>query len=511
MTLATTDPFNLLTEWAAPPTRDALERYYWDPVGFAENCIEWPEGMGLTEYQKEALAEVAKSRRVCIRSMHGAGKTTFVAIVILWFVLTRDSTGKSWKLPVTAGAWRQLEKFLWPEIHLWAARLRWDVIGRKRFNRGELMRLTLRLDNGEAFAVASDNPALIEGTHAECVMYVFDESKSIASGTFDAAEGAFSNEGAEGIEAFAIATSTPGELIGRFWEIQTAKAGLEDWKPLHWTLERVMAAGRVTQKWVDQRAKLWGEKSAAFANRVLGEFLSDAADGVIPLAWVEAAMERWRAKLDIHDQLKSDVVLGSLDSVGVDVARYGEDKSALALRYGVRVHELREFHHIDTMETTGMVGGVLTANPGAKAVIDTDGLGAGVTDRARELGFDVLAFHGGEKTDLKDRSKELGFLNRRAAAWWRLREALDPRFDSQVELPDDAELLGDLTAPKWKVTSNSRIQLESKEELKKRLGRSPDKGDAVVQSFWEERERRRAKMHYRPVDRRTQASMAEAS
>lgn len=495
------DVFDHVIERFAPAAAAKLERYYWDPVGFARDCIEWPEGKGLTEYQAEGLAEVARSRRVCIRSMRGAGKTTFVAILILWFCLTRDAMGKTWKCPITAGAWRQLEKFLMPEVHIWANRLKWDVIGREAFKKSELMRITLRLRFGEAFAMASDDPGLIEGAHADCVMFIFDESKSISSATFDAAEGVFSSEGADDIEVFAVATSTPGEPNGRFYEIQSGKKGMEDWKPLHWTLKRVLAAKRVTMKWVDQRKRMWGEHSAVFANHVLGEFHSGAEDGVIPLSWVEAAIERWHARKDQRTES-----LGNLTTVGVDVARYGEDDSVLALRFGPRVAELRTFHHADTMETTGLVGGVLNAHPTGIAIVDTDGLGAGVTDRARELEYDVLAFHGGEKTDMKDRSKELGFVNRRAAAWWRMRELLDPQYDSEVELPDDPELIGDLTSAHWKVKSDSRIQIEAKEEIKKRLGHSPDKGDAVVISFWEERERRRARSVYHKIDRTKKAA-----
>ena len=90
-----------------------------------------------------------------------------------------------------------------------------------------------------------------------------------------------------------------------------------------------------------------------------------------------------------------------------------------------------------------------------------------------------------EATDHKDRSKELGFVNKRAAAWWRLRELLDPAYGAELALPPDDLLTGDLTAPHWAVHSGGRIQIESKDEIRKRLGRSPDSGDAVVQAVWD--------------------------
>ena len=136
------------------------------------------------------------------------------------------------------------------------------------------------------------------------------------------------------------------------------------------------------------------------------------------------------------------------------------------------------------METAGNVRGVVRAF-GLAPTIDTDGLGAGVTDRLREDGIDVIAFHAGSRSEQTDRSGELGFANIKAEAWWNLRQLLDPTYSADIELPPDDQLLGDLTAPKWKVLSNGRIQNESKDEIKKRLGRSTDKGDVVVMTFWD--------------------------
>lgn len=309
------DPFELLAEWAASARSDALQRFYSDPVGFAQDCIEWPEGEELTEYQIEVLRVLVERLKVSVRSLHGAGKTGLVAIAVLWFALTRDSAGVDWKCPTTAGAWRQLEQYLWPEIHKWAARLKWEVIGRPEFTRQELLRNNLNLRHGSALAVASDVPAYIEGVHADAVFYVFDEAKAIPAATFDAAEGAFSGGG----EALGLSTSTPGEPAGRFYEIQTQRPGLEDWYPIHVSLERAVAAGRVSTAWADQRKRQWGAESALYANRVLGEFHTSDENGVIPLSWVEAAMERWQANAGFP--------LGPLDRVGVDVARSGDDKT----------------------------------------------------------------------------------------------------------------------------------------------------------------------------------------
>jgi hypothetical protein len=442
------------------------------------DCFDW-RGQGLATYQEEILSEVTTRKKVSVRGPHGLGKTAIAAWLVLWWGLTRD--GDDWKAPTTASAWRQLTHFLWPEIRKWARRLRWDKMGREPFSpREELLTLKLKLSTGEAFALASTDAALIEGAHAKCLLYVFDEAKRIPPATWDAAEGAFSTAGEDTTdEALALAISTPGEPSGRFYEIHSRKPGYEDWWVRHVTLEEAIAAGRISREWAEQRKRQWGESSAIYQNRVLGEFAASEEEGIIPLAWVEAANERW---FEWHEQQNSQSTPPVLTTVGVDVARSGEDKTVLALRYGNVIAELRRTAREDTMATVGRVAGVLEAKGGV-AVVDVIGIGAGVVDRLREKGMRVVAFNAAERSGARDRSGELGFVNKRAEAWWHLREVLDPANNEQIALPADDLLTGDLTAPHYRVVSGGRIQVESKEEVKKRIGRSTDDGDAVVMAF----------------------------
>ena len=470
----------LWAEALRPASRDKLAPFYYDPVAFALNCVDWPDGESLVDYQGDILNALVEHHRVAVRSMHGAGKTTTDALALLWFSLTRDSRGVDWKCPITAGAWRQLEQYALPEVHKWAHHLRWDVIGRAPFTRQELLRLNLNLNHGSAFAVASDTPAYIEGVHADSVFYIFDESKSIIPGTFDAAEGAFSGS-EKTTEAYALATSTPGEPSGRFYDIHAKRPGLAAWHCIHVGLEDAIRVGRVSRRWAEQSAELWGPNSAVYANRVLGEFHSSDEAGVIPLSWVEAAIDRWRDNQALP--------LGDLSRVSVDVARFGEDQTVMALLHALRVQELRYSFHEDLTATAGRAAGIV-GDSGAGLIVDTDGLGAGVTDILREREFSVYAFHGGEKTEMRDESGELGFVNTRSAAWWNLRQLLDPRKASTIELPPDDLLIGDLTAPHWSINSKSQIVVESKDDIRKRIARSTDSGDAVVQLFWNEVKRR---------------------
>lgn len=475
------------------PERD---RWFDDPVSWCREVIQWPEGQGLTDYQAEALSGLVENGRESVRSLHGAGKTTTAALTVLWFADTRDRAGLDWKAIVTASAWRQVTKYLWPEIHKWALLVDWTLLGRRPWTRDERRVQSLKLAHGEAFGVVSDDHEKLEGAHADQLLFVFDEAKAIPPKTWDAVEGAFSGGGAQaGARAYVLSISTPGEPQGRFFDIQSRKKGYEDWNARRWKIEAVVKAGRVSPDWVSQREKQWGRGSALFQNRVLGEFATSEEDGVIPLAWVEQAQARWE---EFHSECKHQPVHGMIENdharkhvcdpgefscLGVDPARFGPDKTVLALRHQEQILEVRKYSKLGTTEVTGLVSGLLDKN-GGRAVVDVIGIGAGVVDQLREQKFAVVAFNAAEGTSHKDSSGELSFLNSRAAAWWHLRERLDPNADEPIMLPPDDELTGDLTAPKWKIASSGKIQIESKDDIRKRLGRSTDVADAVVQAFW---------------------------
>ncbi|WP_298827480.1 hypothetical protein [uncultured Piscinibacter sp.] len=461
------------------------ERYFHDPAGFARDCIVWKPGEGLTPYQIEVIGSLADHDRVSVRGPHGLGKSTMGALVILWFALTRD--GLDWKAVTTASVWRQLTKFLWPEVHKWVRRVDWQRVGREPFREGhELLDLALKLSTGEAFAAASDKPTAIEGAHADHLLYLFDEAKAIVSPTWDAAEGAFSAAGSDTPQhAHAFATSTPGDTAGRFYDIHQHAPGYEDWKTRHVTLDEAVDAGRISRQWAAQRKRQWGEDSALYQNRVLGEFAAGDDGGIIPLAWVEAAQARWRAARDA----------GQLDElpevVGVDVSDGGDDKTYIVPRRGHAAMSLIDVTPKARGETMTIAGRVKGLADGVEergghllAVVDSIGVGAGVVSRLGELEVAVEPFNASESTKLRDMSGSFGFLNKRAAAYWNLREILDPESGLDAMLPDDPMLTAELTVPQYRMSSGGRLQLQSKDDVRQKLGRSPDRADAVVMAFW---------------------------
>ena len=198
----------------------------------------------------------------------------------------------------------------------------------------------------------------------------------------------------------------------------------------------------------------------------------DNAYQVIPTAWVAAAQERWKTR---------EKPTTPMTCLGVDVARGGKDKTALAPRYGNWFDQITTYPGKETPDGPVVAGLVLMAHQKpAKINLDVIGVGGSVYDCLKDKdGIDVVPINGAAKSTAKDRSGALTFVNLRAENWWKFREALDPEHGDDLALPPDPELKADLCAPTWKLRTNG-IQVEAKEDIIARIHRSPDKGDAEV-------------------------------
>lgn len=193
---------------------------------------------------------------------------------------------------------------------------------------------------------------------------------------------------------------------------------------------------------------------------------------VIPAAWVRAAQERWNNSKPVEP----------IKSIGVDVARGGGDKTVIATLRLDRFDELKKYPGAITPDgqTVAVLVGQITGTQKPLIGIDVIGVGAAVYDAMR--GSKAVGVNFGAGSDKTDKSGKFKFANIRAEAYWTLREALDPNYGATLALPPDNELLGDLCAPKWSIKTG-KIYIESKDEIIKRLGRSPDSADAVVIAY----------------------------
>ena len=280
-------------------------------------------------------------------------------------------------------------------------------------------------------------------------------------------------------EALAFAISTPGDPSGQFYDIHMRKRGFEDWTVRHVTLEEAIRAGRISKDWADQRAIQWGVDSAIYQNRVLGEFADMSEEGMIPLSHIRIAVERWKHA----EAIGFTGMLDGKKTMGVDTARAGDDKTVLAMRHASVITAIKSFSKLSVTSTAGRIQAFAD---NAYIHIETDGgLGAAVYDILKSDGVPNLRpITVGGKTNYRDHSKELSFANVRSAMWWNMREMLDPAYGLEVCLPPIQEMILDLCTPKYDITRGAIVQIEGKDSIAKRIGRSTDYGDAVCLAFW---------------------------
>ena len=425
-----------------------VERVRSDPVWFARHVL----GIEPWSKQREILTSVRDNRRTAVKACHGPGKTYTAAAVVHWFLRLPNS-----RVVTTAPTWDQVKNLLWHEIrgHYENARI---PLG------GRLLQTEYQLDDGRyaiGLAVREERPEAFQGHHAENLLVVYDEASGVPPSIFEAGEGYMTTPGARML-AIGNPTRTSGEFYDAFHSKRASYSTITiSAFDLPWnTGEEVpaeVAASLTSEEWVEER-RSW-EGTALWDVKVLGEFPRTTDDAVVALADVEEAQAR---EVEVADDDER--------RLAVDVARFGSDETVFAFREGNRVRIVKHYVGRDTMETAGWAAR-LRADLGAdRIVVDDSGLGGGVTDRLRELGEPVIAFTAAEKALDSE-----AYPNRRSESWFTLAERLP-----DLDLDPDPQLAADMTAPRWKMDSRGRRVVEKKEDTKKRIGRSPDRADAVL-------------------------------
>lgn len=447
-------------------------------VRFAQEIL----GITLKPYQERILRHFFERKRLAVQSLHGVGKTAVAAVIILWSMTCIPGEVK---VVTTASRWLQLIQYLWPEVHKWGRRVDWSQhdIDLQMLDRN------LRVGyNRRAFATSPDMPEGIEGAHAETVVYVFDEAKSIPDNLFDSVEGAFANAGEDTeYEAFALAISTPGIASGRFHDICKQRPGYRDWATDRITLDEALAAGQVSLTWVENRQAAWGEDSAIYKNRVLGEFAQEGERSLYKMAWIEAAVDRWRACEGQGDK-------GEMLRYASDVADDGRDHSTIARMRGWVVEDLR-YMNCDPVELADRIMKEVGPVTRWEIGVDANGVGAGTYARLKQKRYRAVKIKGSYRTDETDITGENKFKNLRAMMAWRLRELLDPNSlaHKPLALPPDERLERELLVHDWEET-NGVIRISDKEkDLRTQLdGRSPDGADTIMMLAYLATKKRRA-------------------
>lgn len=423
-------------------------RWKHDPVLFVRQALgAEPQG-----WQSEALQALYEKEKVSLRSGHGVGKTALAAWSILWQMCTYFPL----RVPCTAPTSHQLSDVLWSELAMWFKRLDKSLQGYFALSSDMLV---LSGAEKESFAVARtarrEQPEALQGFHCENMLFVIDEASGIDDSIFEVAEGALSTPGAR-----VLMMGNPTRVSGYFYDSHHRMRN--SW---HTMKVSCLDSGRVSPKYVADMKLKYGEDSNVYRVRVLGEFPTANDDAVIPLSWMEEAVSR-------NMEPSGDEVWG------LDVARFGDDRTALCKRRGNCVPEVvKTWRQKETMQVAGIIHEEyrLTRDKPRSINVDVIGIGSGVYDRLVELGLPAVAVNVSESPSSKDR-----FLRLRDELWYEAREWFESR---NCRIVDDQELIGELCSVKYQIASNGKIRVESKDEMKKRRLPSPDLADAFILTF----------------------------
>ena len=432
----------------ANPLEEFVLRYRDDPVLFVKEVL----GATPYDYQAEFLDALASGeRKMSVRSGHGTGKSTTSSWAMLWYVLLRFPN----KVVVTAPTSGQLFDALFAELKRWINELppQLQVLLTVKSDRVELAAAP-----AEAFISArtsrAETPEALAGVHSENVLLVVDEASGVPEKVFEAAAGSMS-----GHSATTILLSNPTRSSGTFFESQTRLA--DTWWTRRWSC---VESPLVSEEFVDEMRARYGEDSNAFRIRVLGEFPMADDDTIIPFHLADSAIKR---DIEIPEDTKP--------IWGLDVARFGADKTALCKRYGNVVTEITSWQGLDLMQTVGRVmaeyEGLAPSMRPSEILVDSIGVGGGVVDRLRELGAPVRGINVGEAPAMGNT-----YMNLRAELWFKTKGWLE---DRSCKLPNDDQLLAELTSIRYGFTPGGKMKAESKDDMRKRGLKSPDLADAL--------------------------------
>lgn len=444
---------------------DEFSRWAEDPVGFIRDVL----GGDPWSRQVEIAEAVRDSPLTVVRSCNSAGKDWIAARLALWWALCRRGLAL-----VTGPTERQVREVVMGEV----TRSFRAADGLP----GDLYASALRLgDEEEAgiLAFTSTEASKLTGFHAPRVLGILTEAQAVEPFAF---EGLLSC--AVGEDDRILAVGNPLEPSGRFYRASRS----DGWTALRIPASehpnvregRTIVPGGVTRAFIRRMAREYGEGSAVYRARVEGEFPESADSGLYRRGWLEAAADRHESG-ELRFQAN-----GSPPLVAVDPARFGPDSTAVAVRRGPVLEKLVAWAGATSTTEIAERLGPLLEDAGVRrfghregvkgtVVVDSVGVGAGLADRLAEEGWPVVEHVGGEGSGDPAR-----FLNRRAESYWQLRRLLEA---GEVALPSDADLFDELLAIRWSPTPSGQVRVEAKDAVRGRIGRSPDRADAVVMAF----------------------------
>ena len=447
---------------------------------------DWNGGpLPLWSKQREIIEALVKHKKVAVKSGHGAGKTFIAGGAALYLGYVHKCIGLT-----TAPTFRQVRRVLWSEIHHF-------YNSAPRPLGGRLNQVTLDLgDRWFIEGFATDKPMEnITGIHEENIFVIVDEAGGVDNSTFEAFEGILTSE-----NSFVLYIGNPIESQGPFYDAFLPKSGfyqmtLSCYDCPNVKHNRIIYPKLVSPTWVNEKEKKWGKNSALFRSRVLGEFPEESTEFLIPLKYLQQALDRDLPKDEIY-------------SFGIDVARKGIDRTVISVRYKSGLFEILEQTSKEkTTETLGRIKNTyntMVKKEEEKPIVSTSiyakeqkeesnekkvvpninvddiGVGGGVVDDLEDEGYSVNGVNVSEPPDdMEDEDAKKTFLNKRAQYYWKLKDL----FIAGLISIDDEELMFELSKIKTDFLKSGKIKVADKDEIRTDIGRSPDLADSMMLAF----------------------------
>lgn len=444
----------------------AIGFYAGHPVEFVEDLI----GATPDPEQARILRSLVTNPMTTVRSGHGVGKSTVEAWAVIWFMMTRPFP----KIPCTAPTQHQLYDILWAEVSKWLRHskgLSNELIWTKE-------KVYMRGYPEEWFAVArtASKPDALQGFHAEHLLYIIDEASGVDDEIFEPVLGTLSTPGAR-----LLMCGNPTQLSGFFYDSHNKNRA--SYAAFHIDGRK---SERVPQDFVDTIIRMYGEDSDVFRVRVAGEFPLQEDDVFIPISLVENSIQT-----EFPARKYPDLV-----HIGCDVARFGDDKTVIGFKIDEKVTFYKKRQGQDTMKTADdiiLLGQELVQryklDTPIPVKIDDGGVGGGVVDRLRQIKrndpdrfwwMEIYPVKFGQRIQHKYYHDSTTYM---MAVVKRLLQPYDEEGNKkpvELILPDDDDLVAQLSGRKYALTENSKIKIESKKDVKKRGQPSPDEADCVL-------------------------------
>jgi len=423
-------------------------------------------GANPTWQQKEFLMTVAKNDAVAVSSGHGIGKSASLSWLISWFLLTRTNS----KIVATAPTKRQLKDILWAELRTWLRKARLSFLTELLEVKAERIEIRGRPE-WFASAVSIDLNATPEkqaetlaGYHAKDFLCVIDEASGVPDPVFRPVEGFLTSKGSK-----VVMTSNPTRLSGYFYEVFSVEATGIGWTRLTFSSEE---SPIVDKAYCERMEKRYGRDSDEYRVRVLGLFPKVGISGLIPVDTLRKAM-RPKEEIDHLFQTSSADIVWGIDPAG----GLGGDELALVVRRGGIIKDIFYTSTLRPVEAVKWIEGLYAKTPFKPNLISIEvNAGLDLADMLRQSFPPGLIYEVNVSWSPADKER---FFQLRDELWWRVRDLITEGF---LVLPKDPELEKQLLAFDYKIIGGKR-KVSGKQDLRKKLKRSPDRADALMISI----------------------------